>query len=132
LTKALQGAYINDGLSSDLAIKYSTAQAVKAMIKNCAIDKVKLVMQAGTFNKMNDAIFKFVNSCTEATGQPNTVLYCQNHSHHGGNRGRGNFRSRPFNRGGFRYNNNNGNRYNNSRGNPRGNSYRGAPNRGRG
>jgi len=45
------------------------------MIKNCAIDKVKLIMQAGTFITMNDAVSKFVNSCTKATGQPNTVLY---------------------------------------------------------
>jgi len=36
------------------------------MTKNCTIDKVKTIMQAGTFNTMNEAISKFVNSCTEA------------------------------------------------------------------
>jgi len=36
------------------------------MTKNCTIDKVKIIMQAGTFNTINEAISKFVNSCTEA------------------------------------------------------------------
>jgi len=44
------------------------------MTKNCTIDKVKTIMQAGTFNTMNQATSKFINSYTEATGQPNTVL----------------------------------------------------------
>jgi len=63
LTKALEGAYISEGLSQSLANKYSTTTAVKAMTQNCSIDKVKLIMQAGTFTNMNDAISKFVNSC---------------------------------------------------------------------
>jgi len=64
-------------------------------------------MQAGTFNTMNDAVSKFVNSCTESTEQQNTVLYNKNYPQRDGNRGRenyrGNFRSRNNN-----YNNNNG------------------------
>jgi len=119
LTKTLEGAYITDGLPLELARSYSTQNAVKAITKNCTIDKVKLIMQAGTFNTMNDAVSKFVNSCTEATGQPNTVLYYKNYSQRGGNRGRGshrgNFRSRNNN-----YNNNS--QYNNGRGQYRGNS----------
>jgi len=84
LTKTLEGAYIADGLPLQLARSYSTQNAVKAMTKNCTIDKVKLIMQAGTFNSMNDAVSKFVNSCTEATGQPNTVLYYKNALSYGG------------------------------------------------
>jgi len=64
--------------------------AVKEMTKNFTIDRVKLIMQAGTFNTMNDAVSKIVNSCTEATGQPNNVLYYKNYPQRGGNRGRGN------------------------------------------
>jgi len=63
------------------------------MTKNFTIDKVKLIMQAGIFNTMNDAISKFVNSCTEAIGQPNTVPYYKNYPQRGGNRGRGNYRA---------------------------------------
>jgi len=92
MTKSLEGAYITDGLSLELARSYSTRHAVKAMTKNCTIDKVKIIMQAGTFNTMNEAISKFVNSCTEATGQPNTVLYYKNYPQRGGNRERGNYR----------------------------------------
>nr|XP_032296704.1 uncharacterized protein LOC116652346 isoform X1 [Drosophila virilis] len=56
------------------------------MTQNCAIEKVKLIMQAGTFNTMNDAISKFVNSCMEATGQANSVLYFSQREY-GNNRG---------------------------------------------
>jgi len=66
MIKALEGAYITDGLPLELARSYSTQHAVKAMTKSCTIDKVKLIMQAGTFNTMNDAVSKFVNSCIEA------------------------------------------------------------------
>jgi len=128
MTKMLEGAYITDGLPLELARSYSTQHAVKAMTKNCTIDKVKLIMQAGTFNTMNEAVSKFVNSCTEATGQQNSVLYYRNFSQRGGNRGRGN------NRGNFRSRNNNYNnstQYNNGRGQYRGNSRgRGNSNRG--
>lgn len=93
LARALEGAYIRDGLPPLTANKYSTTQAVKAMSKNCSNDKVKLIMEAGTFNNMNDAIAKFVHSCTEATGHTNTVLYYQqrgNNQNIGrGNRGQG-------------------------------------------
>jgi len=87
MIKALEGAYITDGLPLELARSYSTQHAVKAMTKSCTIDKVKLIMQAGTFNTMNDAVSKFVNSCIEATGKSNTVLYNQNYPQRGGNRG---------------------------------------------
>lgn len=36
LAKALEGAYISDGLTSELAHKYSTNLAVKAMTQNCS------------------------------------------------------------------------------------------------
>jgi len=129
MTKSLEGAYITDGLSLELARSYSTRHAVKAMTKNSTIDKVKIIMQAGTFNTMNEAISKFVNSCTEATGQPNTVLYYKNYPQRGGNRGRGNYR------GNFRGRNNNYNnnstQNNTGQGQYRGN-YRGRGNSNRG
>jgi len=56
MTKALEGAYITGGLPLELAKSYSTQHAVKEMTKNCTIDKVKPIMQAGTFNTMNDAV----------------------------------------------------------------------------
>lgn len=121
LSKALESAYISDGLSCELATRYSTQVAVKAMTKNCTIDKVKLIMEAGQFHNMNDAIGKFVSSCTEATGQQNTVLHFGNRSRGSYRGGRSKFRGR-------------GNYHNNRNGyNGNGNSnYRGSNNNRRG
>lgn len=91
LTKSLETAYISDGLPSELAGKYSTQTAVKAMTKNCTNSNVKLIMEAGQFNSMNDAISKFVNSCTEATGQQNAILYYQQRQNNRNNNFRGNY-----------------------------------------
>lgn len=136
LTKSLESAYIADGIPCSQATKYSTQVAVKAMTKNCTIDRVKLIMEAGQFNSMNEAIGKFVGSCTEATGQHNTILHFGRSSKpYHGNRGNGRESYRGGHRGGNyrggnrqnnrRYNNNNGNRDNNSnyRGNRNRNNY---------
>jgi len=130
LTKALEGAYISEGLGQTLANKYSTTTAVKAMTKNCSIDKVKLIMQAGTFTNMNDAISKFVNSCTEITGQSNTVLYYRRGANNNNRGGRGYNRGRNGNN--YNRGNNNSNNYNNrggrrgrNQGRGRGNSNQG-------
>lgn len=122
LTKSLESAYISDGLSCELATKYSTRVAVKALTKNCTIDKVKLIMEAGQFNNMNDAVEKFVNSCTESTGQQNTILYSNQRSPN--NRySRGNFRGRYRGRGGQMNNNNRDNQATNYNHRRRGRNY---------
>lgn len=87
LTKALEGAYISDGLSCELAAKYSTRVAVKAMSTNCNLDKVKLIMEAGKFDNMNEAISKFINTCSTATGQQNAILYYGQRPNNNSNRG---------------------------------------------
>jgi len=53
LVNALEGAYINDGMSTELATQYSKTHAAKATTKNCTIDKIKLIMEAGIFNTLN-------------------------------------------------------------------------------
>ncbi|XP_041448638.1 uncharacterized protein LOC121404090 [Drosophila obscura] len=77
LTKLLETAYISDGLSFELATKYSTQQAVKSITNNCSIDTVKLIMEAGSFNTMDEAVSKFINACTQHTGHTNTILFYQ-------------------------------------------------------
>lgn len=91
LTKASENAYISDGIPCELATKYSTQIAVKALTKNCTIDKVRLIMEAGQFNNMNDAISKFVNTCTEASGQQNSILYFKQRQNNRNNNFRGNY-----------------------------------------
>lgn len=113
LTKSLESAYITDGLSQQLAQRYSTQAAVKAITRNATNERVKLIMESGTFSTMNEVTAKFVNSCTEAYGQQNSVLFTtsnQGNRSKRGSRGRGNWQRRPS-----RGNNNN------YRGNGRGN-----------
>ena len=70
LTKSLENAYISDGLTTDLASKYATQVAVKALTKNGNIDNVKFIMEAGQFRDMNQVVTKFVNR-----QQNNKILY---------------------------------------------------------
>lgn len=48
------------------------------MTRNFSIDKAKLIMEAGKFNNINEAILKFVNNCTEATVNSNIILCYHN------------------------------------------------------
>lgn len=134
LTKSLESAYITDGVSHQLAQKYSTQAAVKAITKNATNERVKLIMESGTFSDMNEVTAKFVNSCTEAYGQQGAILFTnsgQGIRRRPQNRGRNNRRSWNGNNSG--YNNSNGNgRNNNNNGNNNGrNNYNGNNNRGR-
>lgn len=115
LTKSLANAYIADGLSSSLAEKYSTQVAVRSMVQNASNERVRLIMESGTFSSMNEAVTKFVNSCTNNTSGSN-VLYYNSRSGNRGSRGAENGRGRARN-------------YNRGRGNGRG---RGRYQRGRG
>lgn len=107
LTKCLENAYITDGLSVSTATKYSTQVAVKAITKNCNNDRVKLIMESGNFSTMNDAISKFVNSCTEATSHPNSIMYIgQNRIKRNANWNSTNNHNRGYNRSYNCYNHN--------------------------
>ena len=114
LTKSLQNAYINDGISAELSEKYSTQIAVKAMTKNCNNDRVKLVMEAGSFNNMNEAVSKFVASSTEATGLQNSILFTSKRNINYNKRGNV-YNNRGYSRGRGGYNNRNSH-YNNQQG----------------
>lgn len=114
LTKSLESAFISDGVQAHLACKYATQTAVKAITKNATNDKVKLIMESGNFSNMNEVMAKFVNSCTEVFGQPNSILY-YNGDQRNGNQFRG--RGRGYRRGRGNYNSNRGNNngnYNNN------------------
>lgn len=106
LTKSLANAYIADGLPCTLAEKYSTQVAVRSMVKNASSERVRLIMESGTFSNMNEAVTKFVNSCTDNTSGSN-VLFYKSRSGNRGSRGGGNGRGRAGN-------------YNRGRGNPPG------------
>lgn len=119
LTKALEGAYIADGVSSQLATKYSTQVAVKSLAKNASNERVRLIMESGNYENMSEAIAKFVNSCTNTATSGTNILYYK--SNNGNSRGRGASRGRGTSRGRGSYNRG-GNNYR------RGNNYRGGNN----
>lgn len=123
LTKSLEGAYISDGLPHLVATKYATQLAVRAITKNAQHEKVKLIIESGQFNNMNDLMSKFISSCTDSYGQPNSILHYQN-NYRGNNQFRG--RGRGYNRYSQGQNNDNTGYYrnNNGRGQNRG-QYRG-------
>lgn len=114
LTKSLENAFIKDGVSPNLAEKYSTQAAVKAFSTNSSNEKVKLVMQSGQFSSMNEAVSKFVNSSTEFSRDNNVFFYNSNRRYNNNfnrNRNQGN----RYNRNNFqnRFNSNNRGRGNN-------------------
>ena len=113
ITDSLKTAYITEGLTPSLAETYSTDCAVKAMIKNANNDKVKLLMEAGEFSDLNQAVTKFVSASTDT--KSHSVLYMSNRNFYN-DRNRNNRNRRFFN------NRNNGYNYNN-------NSFKRFPNR---
>lgn len=131
LTTSLKRAYITDGVPATLADEYATQNAVVAMTKNATNEKVKLIMEAGHFDSMNDAVAKYVGTTSEHTGV--SVLYANrsnrgrgaNYYYRGNNyynRGNGHQSRGYYNRGNYTGNSQNYNR--NARGYNRGN-YRG-------
>ena len=74
LIKKLETANINDGIPNMVTATYATNSAIKAIIKNASNGRVKLIMESGTFNNLNEVIAKFISSCTEVYGQPNSIL----------------------------------------------------------
>lgn len=144
LAKMLEASYISKGIPADTAMEFATQSAVKAVSKNASNDNVKLIVQAGHFQNMNDLVAKFVSTATEAQS-PASILYTKgnyrgnnrgNRGNRGyrGNRGRGNNNNHQNNntnggnnnqnRGQNRGRNNNNNRNNGGyRGNNRNNVY---------
>lgn len=98
LAKSLTNAYISDGLTIELAEKYSTQTAVRAITKNATNEKVKIVMESGQFTNMNEAVAKFVNSCTEVFGQSNAILHFNRNNNYNNNQANWN-RGYAFGRG---------------------------------
>lgn len=107
LTKALEGAYISDGLSLETAGKYATQVAVKSLTRNAQSEHVKIIMRACQFQNMDELIAKYVNTCTET--KDSSIMYYKNQ------RGRS-FKGRGHNNNYWRnsYNNHNNNNGNNT------------------
>jgi len=62
-----------NGESQDYAEELSLQVAVKSII--ITIDEVRSVIKSRNCNKMSEITTVFVDSCADAVGHPNTVLY---------------------------------------------------------
>lgn len=71
LAHALQKAYITEGVPHTVAQTYATDATIKALTKNAASEKTRLVMEAGTFKTIDEAITKLVSITSEPTEKPN-------------------------------------------------------------
>lgn len=112
ITNLLQTAYISEGLPLEIATKYATQTAVKSLIKNTVNDKTKLIMQAGQFNSLNDAITKYVSTTEE--NNTSSIFYTQKPFRNPyNNRGTRNYSN--FNRNNRNNRNNTWERYNRNR-----------------
>lgn len=115
ITNLLQTAYISEGLPTEVAAKYSTQIAVKSLIKNAPNERSKLIMEAGQFKSLGEAVTKYISTVQEVSSSSN--VFFTNRSFHGSYNNRGNrfgkynrsYRGRNNNN----YRNNSNNNYNN-------------------
>lgn len=143
LAQQLEIAYISDGMSSALAKNYSAQSAAKAIRTNARSDEVKMLMRAGQFSTVSDAVTKFIELGAESSGtlQVNYINNSyrgnnsnrRNNSFRGNTSYRGNRNYRNYNQSNRGRNHSNYNNYNNGNGNPNrnnnnNNNYRGRNN----
>lgn len=104
LASSLLTAYLSEGIPSGTAESFVKNKVVKVLASNGRSDRTKLIMEAGSFDTVQDAIAKFVTVDTDST--PANVLYARRNARYFGdnnNSRRGNFNNRG--------NNNNNNNY---------------------
>lgn len=80
LAISLKKAYITEGVPNAVAQTYATDTAVKSLIKNAASERTRLVMEAGTFPTIQDAISKLVSIEADSNNSA-TVLYNTKRGH---------------------------------------------------
>jgi len=56
LRKLLEASYIDEGLPAEHADKFSTKEAMIAMVKYCEHGRLKTILKAGNFSSMNEAV----------------------------------------------------------------------------
>lgn len=126
----LKSVYLKDEIPQVTANKMSTKCGINALIRGTRNNDAKIILQAGSFDKLSDAIVKLMEHDTQRNESATTQILTANRVNLQ-NRGRGSINYRG-NRRGFSHSNSNQNNQNNftrnnfSRGNYnnyRGNSY---------
>nr|CAH7723913.1 unnamed protein product [Callosobruchus chinensis] len=91
LTQKLKQAYLSEGVPENVAEKYTTDTTVNALSANATSERVEIIMEAGNFNSVQEAVQKIVNINTDNSSSA-TVLYIKRGQDRG--RSRNNYRGR--------------------------------------
>lgn len=136
LTQQLAATYINETIPADKANQMATKSGIESLINGIDHTDSKLILRAGTFTKINEAIQKLQENYSEEKQKSSMAqMFYANNNHYQRGRGRGGFNSnrrnfpsdhRSFSR------NHDQQRFQNPRNNFRGQNSRGQWNRGRG
>lgn len=99
LANMLKRAYISEGVPHAVSETYATDTTVKALSRNATSERTRLIMEAGTFTTVQEAITKLV-SITNETNNNASVLYAKpfrpyNNSNNFSNQYRGPQNRRP-------------------------------------
>lgn len=74
LADSLKRSFINEGVPPNIAEKYSTENVVKTLSSNANSERTRIVMQASTFNNVQEALEKF-NSVNEINQTSATNIF---------------------------------------------------------
>lgn len=107
LSEKLQNAYILDGSNPTAAEQYATKAAVKSIKQNARNHETKMLMKAGQFKTLDDAITQFVELSTESQDTL-AINYVRSNNRYRG-RGRKNFNRNTHYNGPNNHNQNNNN-----------------------
>ncbi|XP_055591475.1 putative uncharacterized protein DDB_G0286901 [Uranotaenia lowii] len=109
LTAQLKAVYLGSKIPDDVASTMANKAGVDALINVVTNNDTKLILKAGTFNNVKEAVVKVLENSTPGTST-NQVLSYSSRGRYKSNRG--NRDSQRFNN---RYHGNNGRQYNNQR-----------------
>lgn len=101
LAQRLRRAYIKEGVPVPLAETYTANTTVRSLKTNANSEKIKFVMEAGTFKNSQEAITKFVSVSADDI-KSNEVFYTRNANQRG--RFTNNFRGRNHSRAKYQQN----------------------------
>jgi hypothetical protein len=60
LAASLQSAYLSEGVRADTAETFAKNRAIRTMASNARSERTKLIMEAGNFENLHDAITKSI------------------------------------------------------------------------
>jgi hypothetical protein len=105
LAASLQSAYLSEGVRADTAETFAKNRAIRTMASNARSERTKLIMEAGNFENLHDAVTKFIT--VDSDSNSSNVLFTNSRKNYNNsyNNNRQNFSNR-------RGNSNQGNNYN--------------------